>query len=174
MIEYALNATPRHGLRRSVMSQLQTCSGPVALSTGAGRGQCCWPAWIRPGVRFDQRSLRLFATRTAARRALPRRPSSKQTSDPPNDRPASRRGSCPRSRRDRRPRSATDRPDLSAVRGQPLTGGAYTGNAMSTATAQSVPAPVVVTRSPGSARRRVRFRGRGTVGIVRHRGGVGL
>src|SRR6478752_2120476 len=33
MIEYALNATPRHGLRRSVMSQLQTCSGPVALST---------------------------------------------------------------------------------------------------------------------------------------------
>src|SRR6476661_6922623 len=71
MIEYALNATPRHGLRRSVMSQLQTCSGPVALSTGAGRGQCCWPAWIRPGVRFDQRSLRLFATRTAARRVVP-------------------------------------------------------------------------------------------------------
>ena len=37
MIEYALNATPRHGVRRSVMSQLQICPGPVALSTGAER-----------------------------------------------------------------------------------------------------------------------------------------
>ena len=35
MIEYALNAKPRHGVRRSVISQLQICSGPVASSTGA-------------------------------------------------------------------------------------------------------------------------------------------
>ena len=38
MTEYALNATPRQGLRRSVMSQLHTCPGPVASSTGASRG----------------------------------------------------------------------------------------------------------------------------------------
>jgi hypothetical protein len=38
MIEYALNAIPRHGVRRSVMSQLHTCPGPSATSTGAARG----------------------------------------------------------------------------------------------------------------------------------------
>lgn len=31
-------ATPRHGERRSVMSQDHTCPGPVASSTGAARG----------------------------------------------------------------------------------------------------------------------------------------
>src|SRR5674476_1338072 len=38
IIEYALNAFPRHGERRSVMSQLQTWPGPVAISTGFSRG----------------------------------------------------------------------------------------------------------------------------------------
>ena len=38
MIEYALNDDPRHGLYRSVMSQLQIWFGPVAFKTGAGRG----------------------------------------------------------------------------------------------------------------------------------------
>ena len=43
MIEYALNATPRHGDRRSVMSHDQPCPGPVASSTGASRGGLVLP-----------------------------------------------------------------------------------------------------------------------------------
>lgn len=38
MIEYALNADPRHGEYRSVMSQLHTCTGSVAVWTGMLRG----------------------------------------------------------------------------------------------------------------------------------------
>lgn len=38
MIEYALNATPRQGERRSVMSQDHTWPGAVASRTGGWRG----------------------------------------------------------------------------------------------------------------------------------------
>lgn len=38
MIEYILNAHPRHGVRRSVMSHDQTCPSLLASSTGACRG----------------------------------------------------------------------------------------------------------------------------------------
>lgn len=67
MIEYALNDTPRQGVRKSVMSQLHTCPGPVASNTGACRGGLALRARVGATGRMDW-SVISAATRHHVRR----------------------------------------------------------------------------------------------------------